>query len=55
MEPVVISTISLILALVVLAENTIGLWKITQGIKTLQDGQKAIMEALERISKRLES
>jgi hypothetical protein len=59
-EPIVLSTVSVILVLAVLVENTIGLWKITQGIKAvqdgvkvLQDGQKAIMDALERISKRL--
>ena len=81
MDALILSTISIILALFVLAENTVGLWKIVQaaksiqesvksvqdsvrsiqdglkyiqdsmnnGFKILQDGQKAIMESLEKI------
>ncbi|MEM2169164.1 MAG: hypothetical protein QW186_05115 [Candidatus Bathyarchaeia archaeon] len=63
LDALTLSTVSVILALIVLAENTLGLWKIAQGLKTLQnnsraivdglkilqEGQKAIMESLERI------
>jgi len=44
MDPLTLSTISLILAIAVLAENTIGLWRITQGIKAVQEGIKVIHE-----------
>ncbi len=49
MDPLILSIISVILALCVLVENTIGLLKIVQGIKSVQESAKTIQEGIKLI------
>ncbi len=49
MDPLTLSIISVILALCVLVENTIGLLKIVQGIKSVQESAKAVQEGVKSI------
>ncbi|MEM2169184.1 MAG: hypothetical protein QW186_05215 [Candidatus Bathyarchaeia archaeon] len=49
LDALTLSTVSVILALIVLAENTLGLWKITQGLKTLQKDSTALLEGLKTL------
>ncbi|MEM2498408.1 MAG: hypothetical protein QXR81_08540, partial [Candidatus Nezhaarchaeales archaeon] len=49
MDALMLSTVSVILALIVLAENTLGLWKIAQGLKILQKDSTAILEGLKTL------
>jgi predicted nucleic acid-binding Zn-ribbon protein len=42
-----LATVAVILALAVLAENTIGLLKIVRGIDAIQEGQKSLQRSVE--------